>query len=186
MRLQCGLHASRLPLEAAVAPRMRGLHARWAPVRPSAGVGRLSRAIRTLALCVETLCLGWHLLAPFWQSFQLFELAEARNDQKCPFPHSNNLDQHPPNPTNNLTHAHNSNILASMDTWEANGTTILHIQHFCLLHTSFLCILRLRSEGPIRPMEAGVGPISRVKFFTNNGPRKPHTEFYMHVALRKC
>ena len=125
-------------------------------------------------------------LSPIVAVFQLFELAEARNGQKCPFPHSNNLDQPPPNPTNNLTHAHNSNILASMDTWEANGTTILHIQHFCLLHTSFLCILRLRSEGPIRPMEAGVGPISLVKFFTNNGHRKPHTEFYMHVALRKC
>ena len=111
--------------------------------------------------------------------FQLFELAEARNGQKCPFPPSNLLDRHPPNPNNNLAHAHNSNILDSMDVWEANSTiSTLHIQHFCLLHTSFLCILRLRSEGPIRPMEAGVGPISRVKCFTNNGPRKPHTEFY--------
>ena len=32
----------------------------------------------------------------FLAVFQLFELAEARNGQKCPFPHSNNLDQHPP------------------------------------------------------------------------------------------
>ena len=105
-------------------------------------------------------------LSPIVAVFQLFELAEARDGQKCPFPHSNNLDQHPPNPTNNLTHAHDGNILASMDTWEANGTTILHIQHLCILHTSFLCILRLRSEGPIRPMEAGVGPIPRSKNFT--------------------
>ena len=63
----------------------------------------------------------------FLAVFQLFELAEARNGQKCPFPHSNNLDQHPPNPTNNLPHAHNVKILASMDIWEANGTTTLHI-----------------------------------------------------------
>ena len=83
----------------------------------------------------------------FLAVFQLFELAEARNGQKCPFPHSNNLDQHPPNPTNNLTHAHDGNILASMDTWEANGTTILHIQHFCLLHTSFLCIFAAQERG---------------------------------------
>ena len=53
MCLLCGLHASHLLVEAAVAPRMRGLHARWAPVRKSAGVGRFSRALRTRALCVD-------------------------------------------------------------------------------------------------------------------------------------
>ena len=70
------------------------------------GLSRMSRIVSRMSRIVAV--------------FQLFELAEARNGQKCPFPHSNNLDQHPPNPTNNLTHAHNANILASMDTWEAN------------------------------------------------------------------
>ena len=104
-------------------------------------------------------------LSPIVAVFQLFELAEARDGQKCPFPPSNLLDRHPPNPNNNLAHAHNSNILDSMDVWEANGTITLHIQHLCILHISFLCILRLRSEGPIRPMEAGVGPIPMSKVF---------------------
>ena len=42
-----------------------------------------------------------------------------------------------------MTHAHDGNILASMDTWEANGTTIAHTT---LLFTTHIILVHFAAQ----------------------------------------